>query len=319
MIGQPEQACVNLDDEIERLRGEGWRLDIIYPADDPHSAVLSRAAEQVRITSRPGSNGPSSLLPPFEPAALLRRAGDDSGASGRAGMFYRDLIPGRLGGRYIASHIRIEEAGPVADWVHYHRVAVQLICVIQGWVKLIYEGQGGAFVARAGDVVVQPPAIRHRVLESSADLSVVEIGCPALHETLAEHHIALPTAAEDRERLFGGQRFCHHIAASGRWTPCVGGEAQETAVNAATAGLADVRTIRSAGNPTLDFPAHDGELVFGFVAAGTAMLNGDRLQAEDAFVIPPRQQWSLAEVREDFRLLLVTTSTMPESLAPETA
>ena len=38
-------------------------------------------------------------------------------------MLYRDLIPSRLGGRYIASHITIAEGGPVADWVHFHRIA----------------------------------------------------------------------------------------------------------------------------------------------------------------------------------------------------
>ena len=35
---------------------------------------------------------------------------------GRAGMRYRDLIPGRLGGSIIASHIRIPDAGPVPDY-----------------------------------------------------------------------------------------------------------------------------------------------------------------------------------------------------------
>jgi hypothetical protein len=35
---------------------------------------------------------------------------------GRAGMRYRDLIPGRLGGSIIASHIRILDAGPVPTW-----------------------------------------------------------------------------------------------------------------------------------------------------------------------------------------------------------
>jgi hypothetical protein len=40
-------------------------------------------------------------------------------------MRYRDLIPGGSGGRYIASHITIDEGGPVSDWVHFHRIALQ--------------------------------------------------------------------------------------------------------------------------------------------------------------------------------------------------
>ena len=61
---------------------------------------------------------PATSQPKFEPEFIVSRASDDLEA-GRAGMLYRDLIPGRLGGRYIASHIVIAEGGPVADWVHY--------------------------------------------------------------------------------------------------------------------------------------------------------------------------------------------------------
>ena len=93
-------------------------------------------------------------------------------------MLYRDLIPGRLGGRYIASHISIPEGGPVADWVHFHRIALQMIYVRRGWVRVVYEDQGEPFVMREGDLVLQPPEIRHRVLESSAGLEVVEISAP---------------------------------------------------------------------------------------------------------------------------------------------
>ncbi len=318
MTGDSARACDNLDDELDRLRGEGWRLDVVYPADDPHSAVLSRGDDQLRVTTRPDAPAPSLTLPPFVPATILTQA-LSSGGAGRAGMLYRDLIPGRLGGRYIASHIQVAEGGLVADWVHYHHVAVQLICVTQGWVRVVYEGQGNPFVMSPGDVVVQPPGIRHRVLESSAGLSVVEIGCPALHETIADHDLALPSAAAEPGRIFGGQGFVHHVAADAVWVPFAGGEAQETAVSDVTGGLADVRTIRPAGSGELNFAAHGGELVFGFVRSGSAMLEGDRLGASDSFVIPPHQAWRLADVSADFLLLHVTTARMPAQLTAEIA
>jgi hypothetical protein len=47
-------------------------------------------------------------------------------------MIYRDLIPGRLGGRFIASHIAIPQGGPVADWVHYHLIRFQMIFCRRG-------------------------------------------------------------------------------------------------------------------------------------------------------------------------------------------
>ena len=71
-------------------------------------------------------------------------------------MEYRDLLPDRLGGRLIASHIRIRDGGPVPDYVHYHAIDFQLIYVRAGWVRVVYEDQGPPFVMHAGDCVVQP-------------------------------------------------------------------------------------------------------------------------------------------------------------------
>ena len=64
-----------------------------------------------------------------------------------------------------------------------------MIYVRRGCVKLVYEGQGEPFVMGAGDLVLQPPYIRHRVLESSPGLEVIEIGCPALHKTYSDHDL----------------------------------------------------------------------------------------------------------------------------------
>lgn len=302
-----EIVCPDLNAAIEQWRGDGFRLDSIYPADDPHTAVMSRADETVRLTTRPDASTPATELPPFEPQFVLTRAGTSAG-EGRAGMLYRDLIPGRLGGRYVASLVTIPEGGPVADWVHFHRIAIQIIYVRSGWVRVVYEDQGDPFVMQAGDLVLQPPEIRHRVLESSAGLEVIEISCPALHETFADHDMALPNGV-DLEREFAGQRFLRHIAAETPWTSFHGGEAQETGIAQATGGIAEVRTIRGA----VEFPPHEGELMFGLVLAGSAHLDfsGDfNLASGDAFVIPPAEAWSLGNASPDFRLLQVATARL---------
>lgn len=306
-----ELICADFNAALERLRGQGARLDIIYPADEPHSATLTHAGKRVRLTSRPGEVPPTGL-PDFRPEFVVTRAGTASG-EGRAGMRYRDLIPSRLGGRYIASHIAIPEGGAVADWVHCHRIALQLICVRKGWVRVVYEDQGEPFVMAAGDLVLQPPGIRHRVLESSAGLEVVEITCPALHETFADHDMALPNGPADPAREFGDQRFLHHVAAAAPWQPWHGGEAQETGLGEATAGLAEARMLRPGAAPIIAIPPYEGELVFGFVLDGTGRLDhgeGHALGPVDAFVIPPGEAWGLREMSEGFRLLHVTTGNL---------
>jgi quercetin dioxygenase-like cupin family protein len=295
-LSEREIICAELGSALDDLKREGFRLDVIYPADEPHTATLSRGTEVVRLTTRPGEQPPKEL-PEFSPKFLITRGG--AAGEGRAGMSYRDLIPGRLGGRYIASHITINEGGPVADWVHFHRIALQMIKVRRGWVRVVYEDQGEPFVMNAGDLVLQPPAIRHRVLESSPSLEVVEITAPALHETFADHDLSLPNQTVDRDRLFSGQRFMFHDASAGgviRLAEATGGLASADVLTAAT-----------------DVPPYDGELVFGFVLEGAGELQFDGshdLGSADAFVIPPGRAWSVSGVTGDFRLLHVTTARL---------
>lgn len=71
-------------------------------------------------------------------------------------MAYRGLIPGRLGGAFIASHIRIVEGGPVPDYVHFHGIGFQAIFCRAGWVRVAYEGQRAALVMQPGECVPQP-------------------------------------------------------------------------------------------------------------------------------------------------------------------
>ena len=174
-------------------------------------------------TSMTAPNGTHILFTPAQPVMdmpVLRPAlsmvrgmlSDGTWKTGRAGMQYRDLIPDRQGGQFIASHIRIPIGGPVADNVHHHDVRLQLIYCYRGWVRLVYEDQGEPFVMREGDCILQPPHIRHRVLEASDGLEVIEIGSPAEHMTQLDHRMPLPTGSSLPMRAFDGQRFAFHQA-----------------------------------------------------------------------------------------------------------
>ncbi len=331
-----------LADTLAFFVGElGFRVETIFPAEAPEVASLS--GHGLRLRLEPGAGDPGTLrllcddpvpdgprvapngtrivfapsdapidLPPLRPAFVLTRASDGPAAGeGRAGMIYRDLIPDRQGGRFIASHIAIPGGGPVADWVHFHKIRFQMIYCRRGWARLVYEDQGPPFILAAGDCVLQPPRIRHRVLESGDGLEVVEIGCPALHETLADHDMTLPTGRVMPDRDFGGQRFVRHVAAESPWIAHgdSGFERRDTGIAEATGAVADACVLRPAGADRLETPAHQGELLFGFVLDGAAVLErqGERypLEAGDAFVIPPGEAWALGACSRDLTLLQV--------------
>jgi quercetin dioxygenase-like cupin family protein len=226
-------------------------------------------------------------------------------------MLYRDLIPSRLGGRYIASHITLPDGGPVADWVHFHKVHAQMIFCRRGWARLVYEDQGEPFLFLAGDCVLQPPLIRHRVLETSPGFEVVEVSSPALHETLADHDMALPTGRLEPARDFGGQVFHHGRATLTPWEPYgdSGFEVRDTGLSTASGGRISAEVLRPAGERPMAMAARDIDFTFGFVLSGSVRLafHGDYvLAAADAIVIPPAEHWALNNASVDLELLLVT-------------
>ncbi|MGD9904260.1 MAG: cupin [Vicinamibacterales bacterium] len=331
----------------------GFRLDTIVPADDPAVATLSGHGIRLRLERGSAAPAPALRLscrdvagvaggrrsltapnggrvvlveaddgdddapvvrPPTAHAFVVRRLTDNAPwIIGRAGMAYRDLVPGRLGGSIIASHIRIPDAGPVPDMVHYHAVGFQLIYCYSGWVRLVYEDQGPPFVLAAGDCVTQPPRIRHRVLEASDQLQVIEIGVPAEHVTTVDHEMALPTRRIDRARRFGGQTFCHSLAAEATWRPwrLAGFEARDTGVGEATGGVAAVHVARPTGSPLGPVTSHTSDILFAFVLSGAVTLHGEHQGAHpltegDAFVIPPALKTSLTGASPDLRLLEVS-------------
>ena len=317
----------------------GFALESTFPAEAPRVAVLSGFGVRLRLDSdaqtAPGMlvlhceepqageltapNGTRIELrararglsiPPLKPSYVVSKLDDESSWTvGRAGMRYRDLIPDRQGGRFVASHIRLVEAGPVPDYVHFHKVRFQMLYCLRGWTRLVYEDQGPPFVMEAGECVLQPPEIRHRVLECGPDTEVIEIGCPAVHETVADPALELPTRAHAPEREFAGQTFWHHERATATWAPSgvAGFRARDLGIAAASRGLADARVLKSADVTARARRVHDGELLFDFVLAGSATLHADgqpaaTLAAGDAFVIPSGVPFTLEDRSTDLEL-----------------
>lgn len=298
--------CTDLDGEVEFFAREiGFRINLVTPADDPRRVVLER--EGVLLELRRGTlDSPVKLryedrdcerevrspggsivefgamstaveVPENHPSLTVVDAVSGAFGTGRAGMEYRDLLPDRWGGRFIASHIRIGDGGDVADWVHFHRIRFQMIFVAAGWVDVVYQDQGEPFRLHTGDCVLQPPEIRHRVLRSSPGLEVIEIGCPAEHDTLADHELELPTTTFAPERDFGGQRFVRHVAADSPTTVWIDRSlnVRDTGIGAATDGLAGAVVVSGGSEPAAPALTHDGEFLILVGLAGEASLEVD--------------------------------------------
>lgn len=302
--------CENFNQSLEFfVEMLGFRVEMISPADTPSVAVVSGYGTTLRLEKSEENqlvilrlNGDFSAdatrefhspdgvrvilidakssveIPDAEQEFVLTTLKDENAWSeGRAGMRYRDLIPGRLSGRFVASHISIPEGGEVPDYVHFHRVRFQMIYCIAGWARLVYENQGEPFLMNAGDCVLQPPEIRHRVLESSTKFEVLEIGCPAIHETFADHALDLPSKTIAPEKIYGSQRFLHHIGEKGFWNESEykGFESRDTQISEATNGLADVRVFRAVADANFAVK-HQDEFLFFFVLKGNLRLSDEK-------------------------------------------
>lgn len=325
----------------------GMRMETIYPADDPSVAVFSGHGLRLRIqkgipetgailrilTSDPSTfaKGETSLtapngtrieivplhaplvMPQTVHSFVVRRLADQAPwIIGRAGMQYRDLIPDRLGGSIIASHIRIPDGGPVPDMVHYHTVGFQLIFCYKGWVDLVYEDQGEPFRLHAGNCVIQPPEIRHRVLYASDNIEVIEIGVPAEHTTTIDHDMTLPNGPANPSRVFQGQRFVHHKKEDALWAPfrIPGFKSRDTTIARHTQNVAGVHVVQPDAGGTV-WSAHNCDILFSFVMTGAMVLEGDgrepyALEAGDAFVVPPGMRVRYSETTDDLEILEVS-------------
>ncbi|UJR19837.1 hypothetical protein I4U23_022970 [Adineta vaga] len=341
--------CLSLDENLQFFKDRlGFRLEMIRPADDPSEVVLSGYGIRIKL-ERHNEQTPMILqlllkeesneinndlvapngtqiqfikmssklsLPPIHQSFVLSRMTNDSQwIIGRAGMKYRDLIPNRQGGRFIASHIRIDDGGPVNDHVHYHQIRFQIIYVYKGWVHLVYEDQGPSFILHAGQCVLQPPLIRHRVLESSPGLEVVEVACPAVHETFIDHQLQLPTDIERPDRDFQGQCFIkfNGIQENNDWQSwrLPGFEYQDTGIVRATQNLGSVKIVRTIGHVQSQLCRHTAEFVFIFILTGQLSLEIDgqmieKLNDGDTFVLPEKHPYRFTYTSNDLQFLEVS-------------
>ncbi len=93
---------------------------------------------------------------------------------------YRDLgIKGATDGNFHAHVIRAIDQEEESIGLHRHNeVEFQMVYILKGWMRFWYEGEGEV-VAKQGTCILQPPAVKHDVLEWSNDLELLEVTSPA--------------------------------------------------------------------------------------------------------------------------------------------
>ena len=111
---------------------------------------------------------------------------EDFDAGLRSYAKYRDLALAKATGGMVQAHVirMVPPCDPkvVSKW-HQHAVDLQFIYVLKGWIKNEFEGQG-VHTMKKGTCWLQPPKIKHRVLDYSPDCELLEVVLPADFETV---------------------------------------------------------------------------------------------------------------------------------------
>ena len=164
--------------------------------------TMAKLQAQARKTS---SNKASSKKAPGKKAAAARakpkakakarpkqtfnvnhfRAEDFKADGLRTYARYRDLGMSRATNGLLQAHVirLVPPCDPkVVSKRHYHDVNLQLIYVLKGWIKGEYDGE--VVTMHAGAAWLQPPRIKHTVLDYSDDCELLEIITPADFKTV---------------------------------------------------------------------------------------------------------------------------------------
>ncbi len=93
-------------------------------------------------------------------------------------FLYRDLgIAKATGGRVIAHLVTANSAPTTGTGWHYHEAEFQIVLMLKGWAKFMYEDKDT--LVEAGDCVHQRPGIKHYLYDYSPDMEYLEVVGPA--------------------------------------------------------------------------------------------------------------------------------------------
>ena len=148
-------------------------------------SVTARRSAPAKTRAR-ARTAPKPASRPAQTFTVTHHREEDFAVGLRRYAAYRDLGLAKATGGMVQAHV-IRFVPPCdpqeVSKLHLHDVELQMIYVLKGWIKTELEG-AGAHVMRAGSCWLQPPRIRHKVLDYSDDCEVLEIVLPADFKTV---------------------------------------------------------------------------------------------------------------------------------------
>src|SRR5450631_2027643 len=148
------------------------------------TAAKSTARKKLKAGGR---EVPVKRARPKQRIAISHYRDEDFRADGlRTYAQYRDLGIAKASNGLAAAHV-IRLIGPCnpaeVSKLHFHDVDFQMVYVLKGWVKTYMEGQGETLM-QEGSAWIQPPRIKHLIMDYSDDVELLEVILPAEFKTV---------------------------------------------------------------------------------------------------------------------------------------
>ena len=154
-------------------------------ARPPKTAAKSTARKKLKSKGR--APAPAKRPRAKQRIAISHHREEDFKADGlRAYAHYRDLGFADATNGLAQAHV-IRLIGPCdpaeVSKLHFHDVDFQMVYVLKGWVKTYMEGQGESLMEQ-GSAWIQPPRIKHLIMDYSDDVELLEVILPAEFKTV---------------------------------------------------------------------------------------------------------------------------------------
>lgn len=156
------------------------------PARKSAGKPAAKSSARKKLKAKRAVAAPKRARPKQRIAISHHREEDFKSDGLRAYAKYRDLGIADASQGLAQAHV-IRLIGPCdpaeVSKLHFHDVEFQMVYVLKGWVKTYMEGQGETLM-EAGSAWIQPPRIKHLIMDYSDDVELLEVILPAEFKTV---------------------------------------------------------------------------------------------------------------------------------------